>query len=164
MSVTTTVPFTGTEEQEQALKDAIALHKNQKGALMPVLQAAQHIYGYMPKEVQKMVAEGMGVSLSTVYGIVTFYSQFHLAPKGKYQINICLGTACYVKGAGKILEKFERELGIKAGECTDDGKFSIDATRCVGACGLAPVISINEDVYGKMTEGVVADILKNYRD
>jgi len=164
MSEATTVPFTGTKEQEQALKEAIALHKNQKGALMPVLQAAQNIYGYMPREVQKMVAEGMGVSLSTVYGVVTFYSQFHLQPKGEIKVNICLGTACYVKGAAKILEKFEKELGIKDGECTADGKFSIDATRCVGACGLAPVISINGDVYGKMSEDRVAGILDNYRD
>ena len=164
MSADTTVPFTGTKEQEQTLKEAIALHKDQKGALMPVLQAAQSIYGYMPREVQKIVAEGMGVSLSTVYGIVTFYSQFHLQPKGEIKVNICLGTACYVKGAAKILEKFEKELGIKDGECTADGKFSIDATRCVGACGLAPVISINGDVYGKMSEDRVAGILDNYRD
>jgi len=163
MSVTTTVPFTGTKEQEQALKDAIAVFKDKKGALMPVLQAAQNIYGYMPSEVQKMVAEGMGVSLSTIYGVVTFYAQFHMEPKGENKINICLGTACYVKGAAKILERFESELGIKDGQCTPDGKFSIDATRCVGACGLAPVISINGDVYGKMTADRVSEILKNYR-
>ena len=163
VDVDTIVPFSGTKEQEQALFEAIALNKNKKGALMPVLQAAQNIYGYMPREVQKMVAEGMGVSLSAVYGVVTFYSQFHLEPKGENKINICLGTACYVKGAGKILEKFEKELGIKDGQCTPDGKFSIDATRCVGACGLAPVISINGDVYGKMTEDMVTQILDNYR-
>lgn len=163
MSLKATVPFAGTKEQKKALDEAIALYKDKKGALMPVLQAAQLIYGYMPMEVQKMVAEGMGVSLSSVYGIVTFYSQFHLEPKGEYKINICLGTACYVKGAGKILERFEKELGIKDGQCTPDGKFSIDATRCVGACGLAPVISVNADVYGKMTESMVPDILKNYK-
>jgi len=162
MSAPTTVPFTGTKEQEQALKEAIAHNKTRKSALMPVLQEAQHIYGYMPEEVQKMIAEGMGVSLSEVYGIVTFYSQFYLAPKGEHLISICMGTACYVKGAGKILEKFERELGIKDGECTEDGKFSIDATRCVGACGLAPVISIGEDVYGKISEDMVTEILKKY--
>ena len=163
MNVTATVPFTGTKEQEQELKKAIALYKDKKGALMPVLQAAQNIYGYMPGEVQKMVAEGMGVSLSTIYGVITFYAQFHMEPKGENKINICLGTACYVKGAAKILERFENELGIKDGQCTPDGKFSIDATRCVGACGLAPVISINGDVYGKMTVDRVAEILKNYR-
>jgi len=157
-----TAPFNGTKEQEQQLKEAIALHKAEQGALMPVLQAAQSIYGYMPEEVQKMVAEGMGVSLSEIYGVVTFYSQFYLTPKGEHQVNICLGTACYVKGAGKILERFEKELGIKDGECTADGKFSIDATRCVGACGLAPVISVGEDVYGKVTEDIIPDILANY--
>jgi len=163
MSATTTVPFAGTKEQEQELNRAIALYKDKKGALMPVLQAAQSIYGYMPGEVQKMVAEGMGVSLSAIYGIVTFYSQFHQEPKGEHMISICLGTACYVKGAGKILERFEKELGIKDGQCTPDGKFSLDATRCVGACGLAPVISISGDVYGKLTEDRVPEILSNYR-
>jgi NADH-quinone oxidoreductase E subunit len=158
------IPFAGTKEQEQALREAIAVHKARNSALMPALQDAQNIYGYMPREVQKMVAEEMGVSLSEVYGIVTFYSQFHLQPKGKYKIHICTGTACYVKGAGKILEKFEKELGIKDGECTPDGKFSIDALHCVGACGLAPVMSVNDDVYGKVTEAMVSEILGNYKD
>ena len=162
MSETTTVPFAGTKEQEEKLKEAIERHKTQKGALMPVIQEAQSIYGYMPEEVQKMVADGMGVSLSEIYGIVTFYSQFSLTPKGKYKISISMGTACYVIGAGQILERFERELGIKDGECTSDGKFSLDSARCVGACGLAPVISINEDVYGKIHEGMVPEILGNY--
>ncbi|MDR2599204.1 MAG: NAD(P)H-dependent oxidoreductase subunit E [Oscillospiraceae bacterium] len=164
MTASTTLAFKGTKEQEQKLKDVIVQHKSQKGALMPVLQEAQEIYGYMPREVQIMVAEGMGVTLAEVYGIVTFYSQFHLQPKGKYKVHICIGTACYVKGAGKILEKFERELGIKDGECTSDGKFSVDGLRCVGACGLAPVLSVNEDVYGKVTEDQVAEILANYKD
>ena len=164
MSQATAIPFTGTKEQEQELQKSIALHKEQKGALMPVIQDAQRIYGYMPEEVQRMVAEGMGVSLSEIYGIVTFYSQFSLTPKGKYKIVICMGTACYVIGAGKILEKFEKELGIKDGECTPDMKFSLDGARCVGACGLAPVISINDDVYGKIHEGMVTEILANYND
>ena len=164
MSETTAAVFAGTQEQEQKLKEAIDLHKNQKGALMPVIQAAQSIYGYMPEEVQKMVAEGMGVSLAEIYGIVTFYSQFSLTPKGKYRITICMGTACYVIGAGQILERFEKELDIKDGECTPDMKFSLDSARCVGACGLAPVLSINEDVYGKVSEDMVPDILSNYLD
>ena len=163
MSETTVVPFAGTKEQEQKLKEAIALHKTRKGSLMPAIQAAQQIYGYMPEEVQIMVAEGMGVSLSEVYGIVTFYSQFSLTPKGDNRISICLGTACYVGGAAKILERFESELGIKDGQCTPDGKFSLDSARCVGACGLAPVLSINEDVYGKVTENMVPEILSNYK-
>jgi len=163
MSVSTT-PFSGTKEQEAKLKEAIALGKERKGALMPVLQAAQDIYGYMPREVQEMIAEGMGVSLSEIYGVITFYSQFTLQPKGKYKVHICMGTACYVKGAGKILERFEKELGIKDGECTADGKFSIDGLRCVGACGLAPVLSVNDDVYGKVTEDQVPDIISNYKE
>jgi len=158
------IEFTGTKEQEQQLKEAIAKYKDQKGALMPVIQAAQSIYGYMPEEVQRMVAEGMGVSLAEIYGIVTFYSQFSLTPKGKYKVVICMGTACYVLGAGQILERFERELGIKDGECTADMRFSLDGARCVGACGLAPVISINEDVYGKITEEMVPEILSNYKE
>jgi len=164
MSETTAVPFDGTKEQEQELQKSIDLHKNQKGALMPVIQEAQRIYGYMPEEVQRMVAKGMGVSLSEIYGIVTFYSQFSLTPKGKYKIVICMGTACYVIGAGQILERFEKELGIKDGECTADMKFSLDGARCVGACGLAPVISINEDVYGKVNADKVPEILGNYAE
>jgi NADP-reducing hydrogenase subunit HndA len=164
MSVAASIPFTGTKEQEKQLREAIAEHKTRNSALMPALQEAQSIYGYMPIEVQTIVAEEMGVSLSEIYGIVTFYSQFHLQPKGKYQVHICTGTACYVKGAGKIVEAFEKALGIKDGECTPDGKFSIDALHCVGACGLAPVMSVNEDVYGKVTEDMVSDILSNYAD
>jgi len=163
MSETTVVPFAGTKEQEQKLKEAIALHKTRKGSLMPAIQAAQQIYGYVPEEVQIMVAEGMGVSLSEVYGIVTFYSQFSLTPKGENRISICLGTACYVGGASKILDRFEKELGIKDGQCTPDGKFSLDSARCVGACGLAPVLSVNDDVYGKVNENMVPEILSNYK-
>ena len=163
MSEIAAVAFAGTKEQEQKLLESISKHKNQKGALMPVIQAAQSIYGYMPEEVQRMVAEGMGVSLAEIYGIVTFYSQFSLTPKGKNRIVICMGTACYVLGAGKILERFEHELGIKDGECTADMEFSLDGARCVGACGLAPVISVNEDVYGKITEEMVPEILSNYK-
>jgi len=164
MSQAIATTFEGTKEQEQELKEAIARHKEQKGALMPVIQEAQRIYGYMPEEVQRMVSEEMGVSLSEIYGIVTFYSQFSLTPKGKYKIVICMGTACYVIGAGQILDRFEKELGIKDGECTPDMKFSLDGARCVGACGLAPVISINEDVYGKINEDMVPEILSNYKE
>lgn len=163
MNVKPVVAFNGTKEQEQELRGAIVEHRGERGALMPILQSAQRIYGYVPYEVQKMVAEELDISISEVYGVVTFYSQFSLYPKGEYQINVCLGTACYVKGAGLILERFEKELGIKAGQCTADGKFSIDATRCVGACGLAPVISVNEDVYGKMTEERVMEVIHKYQ-
>jgi len=156
------VPFNGTKEQEQQLQAVIAEHKGQEGAVIPVLHKAQDIYGYLPVEVQTMIAEGLDVPLAEIYGIVTFYTQFSLNPKGKYQIGVCLGTACYVKGSGDILEKIENILGIKVGECTADGKFSIEATRCIGACGLAPVITINEDVYGRLGKGEMAAILAKY--
>ena len=155
-------PFKGTKAQELELKEFIDIEKSQPGALMPVLQKAQEIYGYLPVEVQSMVADGLGISLSEVYGVATFYSQFSLNPKGIYQISICLGTACYVKGADKILEALESRLGIKCGECTPDGVFSLDSCRCVGACGLAPVMMSNDDVYGRMTEDQIDDILKKY--
>ena len=156
------VAFNGTAEQEKALRSMIREHKGQAGALMPILQKAQEIYGYLPIEVQKMIAEGLGISLSEVYGVATFYSQFSLTPKGKHKISVCLGTACYVKGSDKVLEAVENRLGIKSGECTQDGLFSIDSCRCVGACGLAPVMLVDEDVYGKLTPDQVGKILDSY--
>lgn len=158
----TTVPFAGTKEQEEALMKVIAENKDQKGALMPVMQQAQDIYGYLPIEVQTMIADGMGISLEKVYGVATFYSQFALNPKGKYQISVCLGTACYVKGSGDVYSKLEEVLNIKGGECTADGKFSLDACRCVGACGLAPVMMINDEVYGRLLPDQIPDILAKY--
>ena len=146
------LPFKGTAEQEQLLKDWLAENGKKPGAAMAALQKAQEIYGYLPIEVQRMVAEGVGRPLEEIYGISTFYAQFSLSPKGKYKIAVCLGTACYVKGSGKILEKLEEKLGIKNGDCTDDGEFSLEASRCIGACGLAPVFTINEDVYGRVKE------------
>lgn len=157
-----TLPFNGTPEQEQRLKEVIAAHKDQKGAVIPVLHEAQDIYGYLPIEVQEMISEGLNVPLAEIYGIVTFYAQFSLNPKGRYQIGVCLGTACYVKGSGDILNKVKEILNIEVGECSADGKFSLDATRCIGACGLAPVMTVNDDVYGRLTVDEVADILKKY--
>ena len=157
-----TIPFSGTPEQEAALKTVIDSHKGMKGATIPVLHEAQNIYGYLPIEVQEMISEGLDVPLAEIYGIVTFYAQFSLNPKGKYQIGVCLGTACYVKGSGDILEKVKQILGIDVGECTPDGKFSIDATRCIGACGLAPVMTINDEVYGRLTVDEIEGILKKY--
>ena len=140
----------------------IAKHKGQQGATIPVLHEAQDIYGYLPIEVQEMISEGLDVPLAEIYGIVTFYTQFSLNPKGQFEIGVCLGTACYVKGSGDFLEKIKSILGIDVGECTPDGRFSLTATRCVGACGLAPVVTINEDVYGRLTVDEVAGILKKY--
>ena len=158
-----TLPFNGTKEQEERLMAVNAEHKGQEGAAIPVLHEAQNIYGYLPIEVQEMIAEGLDVPLAEIYGIVTFYTQFTVNPKGKYKIGICLGTACYVKGSGDILEKVKEVLGIDVGECTPDGLFSIDATRCIGACGLAPVMTVNDDVYGRLVVDDVEDIIKKYR-
>lgn len=158
------IPFKGTPEQEAKLKEVIAANIDDPGAVMPVLQQAQDIYGYLPIEVQKMVAEGLNVPLEEVYGVATFYSQFALSPKGKYNISVCLGTACYVKGSGDILNKLSEQLGIGAEECTPDGRFSLTACRCIGACGLAPVLTVNDDVYGRLTVDDVEDIIKKYQD
>lgn len=162
METKNTIPFKGTEEQKKQLMAVIDEHKGEEGAAIPVLHKAQDIYGYLPIEVQTMIAEGLNVPLAEIYGIVTFYTQFSLNPKGEYQIGVCLGTACYVKGSGDILEKIKENLGIDVGECTPDGKFSIDATRCIGACGLAPVLTVNDEVYGRLTVDDVDDILKKY--
>lgn len=156
------VPFSGTPEQEAALKKVIAELKDTKGALMPIMQQAQEIYGYLPIEVQTMISDETGIPLEKIYGVSTFYSQFALQPKGKYQISVCLGTACYVKGSGNIYNRLMEKLGIAGGECTPDGKFSLDACRCIGACGLAPVMMINGEVYGRLTVDDVDDILAKY--
>lgn len=156
------VAFKGTAEQEQALDLVIEKYKDTNGALIPVLHEAQEIYGYLPIEVQKMISEKMSVPLSEIYGVVTFYTQFSLNPKGEYKIGVCLGTACYVKGSGDILNKIKEKLHIEVGECSPDGKFSLDATRCIGACGLAPVMTINEDVYGRLSVDDVEGILEKY--
>ena len=158
------LPFKGTPEQEKQLNEIIAAHKHDKSLLMAVMQKAQDIYGYLPIEVQTIIAEGMDVPLEKVYGVATFYAQFSLTPKGKYNISVCLGTACYVKGAGDIFDKFSEKLGIGADECTADGKFSLTACRCIGACGLAPVLTVNEDVYGRLTVDDVDEILAKYQD
>lgn len=156
------LPFRGTTEQEANLKAVIAECKGDKSMLMHVMQEAQSIYGYLPIEVQIMIAEGMGVPLEKVYGVSTFYAQFALSPKGKYNVSVCLGTACYVKGSQQILDKVEESLEIGAGECTMDGKFSIEECRCIGACGLAPVMTVNDDVYGRLVPDEIPDILAKY--
>lgn len=157
-----TVPFNGTAEQKAELLKVIAEKKDVQGALMSIMQKAQEIYGYLPIEVQTIISDEMGIPLEKVYGVATFYSQFALYPKGKYQISVCLGTACYVKGSGDIFNKLQEKLGIKSGECTSDGKFSLEACRCIGACGLAPVMTVNEDVYGRLTVDEIEEILNKY--
>ncbi len=159
----TTVMFRGTKAQEEQLIAVIEKYRGTKGALMPVLQEAQGIYGYLPIEVQKIIAVNMGVSLEEVYGVSTFYSQFVLNPKGDVSIAVCLGTACYVKGSGEILDKITQVLGLPAGSTTSDGKYSLEATRCIGACGLAPVLTVNNEVYGRLTVADVEGILAKYK-
>ena len=132
--------------------------------LMMILSDIQKEYGYIPVDVQEIVYERTGISVAEIYGVVTFYSFFSLKPKGKYIIGCCLGTACYVKGAQQIIDKFSEILGIAPGETTSDGLFTIDALRCIGACGLAPVMMINEEVYGRMTVDSVADVIKSYQE
>ena len=156
------LPFQGTPEQEARLKQAIAAANGDKSRLMAVMQEAQGIYGYLPYEVQRMIAEGLDVPMEKVYGVATFYAQFALSPKGRYNISVCLGTACYVKGSQQVLEKLVELLGIEPGECTADAKFSLEACRCIGACGLAPVMMINDDVYGKLTPDMLKGILDKY--
>lgn len=161
-SAANSVSFAGTPEQKEQLLQVINDKRNEPGALMPILQKAQEIYGYLPIEVQTMIAQEMDVPLEKVYGVTTFYSQFSLNPKGRHQISVCLGTACYVKGSGIILEELQKILGIENGECTPDGKFSLDACRCVGACGLAPVMLVDDDVYGRMNPNEIEKILAKY--
>ena len=156
------IPFNGTPEQEAKLQALIAEHKHDKSHLMAVMQQAQDIYGYLPIEVQNKIAEGMEVPLEKVYGVSTFYAQFSLSPKGDYHIAVCLGTACYVKGSGQIYDKLQEVLGISGDECTPDRKFSLTACRCIGACGLAPVLTVNEDVYGRLTVDDVKGIIAKY--
>ena len=158
-----TIPFQDTKEQNEKLMAVIAANKHDKSRLMGVMQEAQNIYGYLPIEVQNMIAEGMNVPLEKVYGVSTFYAQFSLTPKGACHISVCLGTACYVKGAGEIYDKLQEILGIGGEECTPDRKFSLSACRCIGACGLAPVLTVNEEVYGRLSAKDVEGIVAQYK-
>jgi NADH-quinone oxidoreductase E subunit len=146
------------------LKAVIEEHKNEKGPLMPVMHKAQEIFGYPPIEVQNFIAEELNIPLTDVYGVATFYSQFTLEPKGQYNIGVCMGTACYVRGSQQILDKLKDELHVEVGRTTEDGKFTLNATRCLGACGLAPVLMINDDVYGRLVPEDIPDIIKKYKD
>ena len=157
-----TLPFQGTKEQQEQLFKVIDENGGTHGSVMQILQKAQEIYGYLPIEVQTMIAEKMDVPLEEIYGVSTFYSLFALTPKGKYNVSVCMGTACYVKGAADVLGKICEVLGIQPEECTQDGKFSITECRCIGACGLAPVMTVNDDVYGRVSVSEVEDILSKY--
>jgi len=158
----TTVTFKGTKEQEEKLLAVIEKYKGVAGFMMPILQEAQDIYGYLPIEVQKIIADNTGVSLEEIYGIVSFYSQFALNPKGEVAIAVCLGTACYVKGSQDLVGRVTLRLGIKDGDTTPDGKWSLTATRCIGACGLAPVLTVNDEVYGRLKKEDIDGIIAKY--
>ena len=158
----TVVPYRGTPEQEEELLRFVAEHKGQPGGVMPALQKTQQIFGYLPEEALILVAEGMDVPLSELYSVASFYAQFSFNPKGEHQVSVCLGTACYVKGSADVLEAVEKKLGIRTGSITRDGRFSLDATRGIGACGLAPVMTVGGDVYGRLTPDQVGAILDKY--
>lgn len=144
--------------------EIIAEYKDETTPLMMILSAVQKEFGYIPFEVQEIISEKLGIPVAEIYGVVTFYSFFSLKPKGKFVIGVCLGTACYVKGAQQVCDKFSELLGIKPGETTADGLFTIDALRCIGACGIAPAVSINGKVYPKMSVNQVQNIIKEYRE
>ena len=146
----------------EALQRVIDELRDEPGALMPIMQRAQDIFGYLPEEVQQYIAKEMDIPVSDVYGVATFYAQFNLEPKGQYTISVCMGTACYVKGSGEVYEKLQKVLGLEGSGLTPDGKFSLDATRCIGCCGLAPVLTVNGEVYGKVTVSQVEGILAKY--
>lgn len=152
----------GVDEREEKVKKLIKELKYDKSQLMHILNETQNIYGYIPMRAQKIISEELNVPMAEIYGVITFYSRFSLEPKGKYNIAVCLGTACYVKGSQAILDKIKEILGIDVGQVTADGKFSLEATRCIGACGLAPVMTINEEVYGKLDPSMIKDILAKY--
>ena len=158
-----TLPFNGTAEQAERLAAFIEANKSDKSRLMAVMQEAQEIYGYLPIEVQQTIADGMDVPLEKVYGVATFYAQFALSPKGEYHISVCLGTACYVKGAGDLYDRLQQVLGISGDECTADRRFSLTACRCIGACGLAPVLTVNEEVYGRLVKDDIDGIVAKYK-
>jgi NADH:ubiquinone oxidoreductase subunit E len=151
------------DSRYQQLEKIITENKGRPGALIPVLHQAQGLFGYLAEDVQELVAEGLEIPLSEVYGVITFYSLFSTKPRGEHTIGVCMGTACYVKGAAAILQRLQTELGIGIEDTTDDGLFTLTVTRCLGACGLAPVIAIDEDVYGRLIPDKIPDILNKYR-
>lgn len=155
--------FRGTKAQEEKLLSVIEKYRDTEGFMMPILQEAQEIYGYLPIEVMRIIAKETDTSVEEVFGVASFYSQFSLNPKGQVAISVCLGTACYVKGSGQVLEKISEVLGVSPGSTSPDGRYSLEATRCIGACGLAPVMTVNNEVYGRLVPADVPGILEKYR-
>ncbi|HHT65711.1 MAG: NADH-quinone oxidoreductase subunit NuoE [Caldicoprobacterales bacterium] len=151
------------KEKFAELQNTIDEFKDQEGPLMPILHKAQEIFGHLPIEVQEYIAKALDIPITDIYGVATFYSQFTLQPKGKYSIGVCMGTACYVKGSQAILDELIKEIGVQPGGTTEDFNFTLEATRCLGACGLAPVIMINDDVYGRLVPSDIKEIVNKYR-
>ncbi|OPL07397.1 MAG: hypothetical protein AVO33_05690 [delta proteobacterium ML8_F1] len=152
-----------TEENFKALDELLNRYEKVPGPLMPLLQGAQDIFTCIPEEVQSYIAQKARIPLAEIYGVVTFYSQFRMTPRGENVISVCLGTACYVKGSQHIMDRISKDLGIGIGETSKDGRFTLVGTRCIGACGLAPIVTVNEDVYGKVKEAEILKILKKYK-
>lgn len=150
------------DPKEIKLDEIITKFKNENGPLIPVLQHAQEVYGYLPADVLKHISKGLRIPLARIYGVVTFYAQFRLTPSGRNVINVCLGTACHVRGGAKVVETIEKELKIKDGETTEDRRFTLEVVACIGACGLAPVISINNEVHGRLVPASIKGILAEY--
>lgn len=151
------------DDRIEKTREMIQKFKNVKGALIPIMHEVQKMYGYLNEEALEVVSEELKIPMAEIYGVATFYSQFSLEPKGKHQIKVCLGTACYVKGAQNILDKFSKELNVEVGKTTEDGKFTLEAARCIGSCGLAPVLMVDDKVYGGLHPNDVIRILEEYK-
>ena len=154
----------GNNEKEETMNSILEKYSKDKSNLIQILNEVQEHYGYIPKSAQMAISEYLGIPLAEIYGVITFYARFTLKPKGKYNVAICLGTACFVKGSEKVLDKAKEILKIDVGETTKDGKFSLEATRCIGACGLAPVFTVNEEVYGKATPELIEKVIEEYKN
>jgi NADP-reducing hydrogenase subunit HndA len=152
------------EDKFEFIDRVIERYKGQEGSMIPILHAIQQKLGYLPEDVQAYIAEKMEVPLSEIYGIVSFYALFSTQPKGKHKISVCMGTACYVRGSGLILDELEKQLGIRVGETTKDGLFTLEACRCLGACGLAPVLTVDEHVHGRLTTNDIVEVISKYKD
>ena len=150
--------------KDEKMEQILNKYTKDKSNLIQILNEVQESYGYISKKSQLAISEYLNMPMAEIYGVITFYSRFTLKPKGKYNISVCLGTACYVKGSEKVLDRLKEKLGIDVGETTPDGKFSIEATRCIGACGLAPVFTVNDEVYGNATPELMDKVLEEYQN
>ena len=150
------------EKKDEKIEKILSKYSKDKSNLIQILNEVQETYGYIPEDVQLEISKYLGMEMAEIYGVITFYARFTLKPKGKYNVAVCLGTACFVKGSERVLERVKQKLGIDVGQTTEDGKFSIEATRCIGACGLAPVYTVNDEVYGKATPELVDKVLDEY--